>query len=204
MYGKYKMKSNRESRNALIALVMGDGYLEKNGACVVSHSIYYEEYVQWKVKFLKSVGLKCSFDTIEKPCPMYKMYISVTKFGKLLRHIMYKNNTKSYFSRKLLNRLEAVHIAMLYMDKGCISSKKKDGVVYKNELIINTHTTKENNQILIDYFKEEWDVQFGQVFNRGSYRLKCGTKEARKFISIVEPFASQVSCMRHKLNVKSS
>ena len=69
-------------------------------------------------------------------------------------------------------------------------------------MILNTHLTKENNQIIIDYFNQRWNIKFTQVKNRGLYRLRCGTQEARKFIKIVEPYVSQVESMSHKLKVK--
>lgn len=74
------------------------------------------------------------------------------------------------------------------MDDGGLSQKKRNGKVHANDLILNTHLSKEENQVIIDYFKEEWDIHFTQIKNKNRYRLRCGTREARKFISIVEPY----------------
>ena len=87
------------------------------------------------------------------------------------------------------------------MDDGGLSQKKRNGAVYANELMLNTCTTRSNNDVLIKYFLEVWDIKFTQVLNRGHYRLRCGTKEARKFIALVKPYVSEVASMQHKLNV---
>jgi hypothetical protein len=114
---------------------------------------------------------------------------------------MYKEGRKDFYKRKLLNRLSPLHLAIWYMDDGSVSQKRHNGKIHASDLVLNTHTTKENNQVIIDYFKEVWDIRFTPAKNRGSYRIRCSTKEARKFLSIVYPYVSQVSCMRHKLNI---
>jgi hypothetical protein len=126
-----------------------------------------------------------------------------TRWGKLLRKVMYLDGKKNIYQRKLLNRLSPIHLAIWYMDDGGLSQKKKNGVVHANDLMINTHTTKENNQIIIDYFQEVWGIKFTQCLNKGHYRLRCGTKEARKFLDIIREYVSQVPSMAHKLNIKS-
>lgn len=67
---------------------------------------------------------------------------------------------------------------------------------------ISTCTTKHDTQILIDYFKEIWDISF-YMFHEGhkedSYSLCCGTKEGVKFINIVKPYVLQVPSMIHKI-----
>ena len=49
----------------------------------------------------------------------------------------------------MLNRLNALGIAIWYMDDGGLSQKKRNGVVHANELMLNTGLSKENNQIII-------------------------------------------------------
>lgn len=131
----------------------------------------------------------------------FRFGIRTTDFTKVLRRVLYTPQ-KNIYNRKLLNRLNSTHIAIWYMDDGGLSQKRRGGRILSNELMLNTHTSKENNQILIDYFREVWGVRFNQYKNGGHYRLACGTKEARKFISIVKPSMIDIKCMKHKLNVK--
>ena len=52
------------------------------------------------------------------------------------------------------------------MDDGGLSQQKdKDGHVKANELMLNTGLQKEDNQIIINYFKEVWNIHFTQVKN---------------------------------------
>ena len=56
--------------------------------------------------------------------------------------------------------------------------------------------------IFIDYFKNVWGIQFSQCKNRSVYRLRCGTKEARKFADIVKPYVIANPELHYKLNIK--
>ena len=199
------MKFNVDSRNAILSVILGDGYLGKNGYGTIKHCAAQLDFLKWKVDFLKRNGVKCSEPQYKdnNGFDSYLVHINTTRWGKFLRKFLYKDGYKNIYNRKLLNRLNAEHIAIWYMDDGGLSQKKRDGVVHANELILNTHTTKENNQVLIDYFKEVWGIQFSQVKNKGHYRLRCGTKEARKFLNIVREYVSQIPSMAHKLNIKS-
>lgn len=199
------MKFNKNSRNALLSVILGDGYLAKDGSGRMLHCSAQKDFLEWKVKYLRSEGVKCSDVTYKNNSGFdaYSAYINTSRWGKLLRSVLYKDGRKNIYNRKLLNRLSPVHIAIWYMDDGGLSQKKQNGVVHANDLILNTHTTKENNQVIIDYFLDVWNIRFTQVLNRGHYRLRCGTKEARKFLEIVREYVSQVPSMAHKLNIKS-
>ena len=69
--------------------------------------------------------------------------------------------------------------------------------------MLNTGLQKEENQIIIDYFKKVWDIQFTQVKNNSVYRLRCGTKEAKKFADIVKPYVIQNPELVYKIQIKN-
>ena len=54
-----------------------------------------------------------------------------------------------------------------------------------------------NNKI-IDYFQKNWNVKWNLNLNKGKYRLRCSTREGRKFLNIVRPIVSQINCMQYK------
>ena len=100
----------------------------------------------------------------------------------------------------MLNKLNKLAIAIWYMDDGCLSAKRRKGKINAWQLLINTYISKEDNQVIIDYFKETWDIQFNLNKHRDLYRLRCGTKEARKFIKIVKPYIyDKIKCMEYKV-----
>jgi hypothetical protein len=201
VYGEI-MKITEKYRDLIAFMLIGDGYVDKNGSMSVLHCERQEDYVRWKAKLIKPLLTKSGvFYKQNGVNGAYMFRIKCSYYTKLLRRILYTPK-KDITNRKLLDRLNSLGLAIWYMDDGGLSQKKRNGVVHANELMLNTHLTKSENQILIDYFKDKWNISFTQVKNKGWYRLRCGTKEARKFIKIVYPYVSQVPSMAHKLNVK--
>ena len=86
------------------------------------------------------------------------------------------------------------------MDDGSLCKKVRNGKIHAWDLYLNTYLTKEENQVIIDYFKEVHAISFGQVKNNGTYRLRCGTKEARKFIKLIEKHI--IPSMKYKIEMK--
>lgn len=215
-----KTKFNKESRSLLIGLLLGDGTIcmnHKTKGCFmkVHQGRHQKEYTEWKAKKMDECGIEHS-GVIE-----YKTKTNFTKgeawsnyvcrlkgcmFIKVLRRVIYKNNIKQ-FSRKLLNRVDALGLAIWYMDDGSLNFKKhtnKDGskVIHGLFLRISTCLPKEQAQLYIDWLREEWDVNFYMVHEgkkKDSYSLCCGTNEAIKFINIVKNYVNEVPSMKYKI-----
>lgn len=206
-YGAYNlMKTTKETRDLVVYMALGDGYINKSGYLSMRHCLEQKDYIWWKYNLLKGkVSLVEPYYVSNNGYGSYEMRTRNTRFIKLYRKIIYRRNgKKDIANRKLLNKLTPLGLAIWYMDDGGLSQKKDaNGNIKANDLMINTHLSKEDNQIIIDYFSDVWDIKFSQVKNRGHYRLRCGTKEARKFIKIVLPYVSQVPSMAHKVNVKA-
>lgn len=195
---------NRE-RAILLGLAIGDGCLYSNrGHCgiTIKHSIKQKAYLEYKCELLHSVigGSKPKIHEIDNNgYPGVYFSKGNNKAFRLLRKTLYQNNEKM-ISRVILDRLNDLSIALWYMDDGNLSMKKRNGKIHARELFLNTHIEKDKNQIIIDYFLEKYNVKFTQVKNRGSYRLRCGTTEAMKFIEIVKPYI--IESMHYKIDMK--
>jgi hypothetical protein len=121
-------------------------------------------------------------------------------FTKVLRRVIYKPN-KQIGNRKMLNRLGALGVAIWFMDDGHINHRKDFSIYIK----IATCLSKEENQVIIDYFRETWNVHFYTFSEgRGSYSICCGTESAIKFIEIVKPYVSQIPSMAYKITYNIS
>ena len=191
------MKINKKSRNLVLSMALGDGYVNPKGFLSVRHSEVQKEYAEWKRQLLKSNGINVT-ELYTHPNNGYGAYEFRTythQFIKGIRKFLY-TPSKNIGNRKVLNQLTPLGLAIWYMDDGGLAQKKRNGKIYANELMLNTLLSKEENQIIIDYFKEVWGINFSQCKNRGRYRLRCGTREARKFISIIKPYVEQVECMK--------
>ena len=203
-----KTKITKESRNLLIALLLGDGTISNNNVFKLSHCKEQRDYLEWKIEQLKEAGLRnnglkeyVSVNGYNIGKKVYYTQLNIIPFIKVLRRVFYKPY-KKLGNRKLLNRLDAKGIAIWYMDDGHINYRKTNGKVHGFYIKIATCIPKEELQIIIDYFKEVWDIEF-YTFHEGkkenSYSLCCGTKEGIKFINIVKPYVEQVPSMIHKI-----
>lgn len=208
-----KTKINKESRNLLIAMLLGDGTICSNYVFKLSHGDKQKEYLEWKIKQLNEHGIRnnglksytstCGFNLGKT---VYYTQLSVIPFIKTLRRVCYKPY-KILGNRKLLNRLDAKGIAIWFMDDGQLASKKREGIIRGFYIKISTCLPKDQVQVIIDYFKEEWNVSF-YMFHEGkkedSYSLCCGTKEGRKFLDIVSPTIREIPSMLYKIQFNKS
>lgn len=203
-----KSKFTKESRNLLIGMLLGDGTISNNNVFKLAHSTEQKDYLEWKIIQLKeaairNTGIKSYISSrgYNKGSEVLYTQLNIIPFIKVLRRVVYKNGKKT-FSRKLLNRLDAKGIAIWFMDDGHINIRKDKGRPCGFYIKISTCEPKDEVQTIIDFFKEQWNINF-YMFHEGkkkdSYSLCCGTREGLKFIELVKPYVSQVPSMIHKI-----
>ena len=203
-----KTKFNKESRNLLIGLLIGDGTISNNNVIKITHCEAQKDYLEWKINQLKSCGIRnngiksyIKTKGFNIGVPVYYTQLNTIPFIKVLRRVFYKRK-KIIGNRKLLNRLSAKEIAIWYMDDGHINIRKDKGRPCGFYIKISTCEPKQEVQTIIDYFKEQWNINF-YMYHEGkkedSYSLCCGTKEGLKFIDIIKPYVLQVPSMIHKI-----
>lgn len=203
-----KTKFNKESRNLLIGLLIGDGTISNNNVFKIAHCEAQKDYLEWKINQLKSCGIRnngiksyIKTKGFNIGVPVYYTQLNTIPFIKVLRRVFYKGK-KIIGNRKLLNRLSAKEIAIWYMDDGHINIRKDKGRPCGFYIKISTCELKQEVQTIIDYFKEQWNINF-YMYHEGkkedSYSLCCGTKEGLKFIDIIKPYVLQVPSMIHKI-----
>ena len=106
-----KTKFNKEGRNLLIGLLIGDGTICSNNVFKLSHSLSQKEYLEWKIKLLNEYAIKnngikeytssCGYN-IGKG--VVYTQLKIIPFIKVLRRIFYKPK-KIIANIKMLNRL---------------------------------------------------------------------------------------------------
>jgi hypothetical protein len=204
-----KTKITKESRNLLIALLLGDGTICNNNVFKLAHCEAQKEYLEWKIKqlnqhALRNSGIKSYIKTkgYNINVPVYYTQLNIIPFIKVLRRVCYKHK-KIIGNRKLLNRLDKRGLAIWYMDDGHLNIRKdKEGRPMGFYIKISTCEPKHEVQVIIDYFKEIWGINFYMIHEgrkEDSYSLCCGTKEGLKFISLVKPYIEQVPSMLYKI-----
>lgn len=184
----------------ILFLTIGDGYIS-NKTFEILHCGKQLEYLKWKRNLLIKAGMDCS-DIKFKNNGGFPAYRFRTKSYDWIMHFKEKFYPRKNINIDLLKELNPLGLAIWYMDDGGLSQKKRNGNIIANDLMLNTGLSKDENQIIIDYFLEYWNIKFSQVKNNNCYRLRCGTKEARKFADIVKPYIKDIKCMHYKINIK--
>ena len=200
---------NKNNKGILIGMIIGDGYLSQRkdkrwnytqNSIQISHCIKQKEYLEHKSELLLSIfgGKKPNVNEFNNNgypgCRMMKTH----KYFRVLYKLLYPNKNK-VISRNVLNYLNPQGIALWYMDDGNLVTKRRNGKIHAYELRINTYLSYEENKVITDYFSEVWDINFTIVKDKGKTKIRCGTREARKFISIIKPFI--IPCMQYKIDI---
>lgn len=129
-------KLSKEQKSLLIGLLLGDGTISSNCVFKLSHSEAQREYLEWKVGLLDVHGIKnngvkeyissCGYNTGKKV--LYSQ-MSLNPTIKALRRTVY--TPKKHITRKLLNWITPLGLAIWYMDDGCINvntSKQRSSI----------------------------------------------------------------------------
>lgn len=178
----------KEHRSLLIALALGDGYIDKSGGIILYHSESQQQYVEYKhalINQYQSVELKTRTSNNTK---QYGFRIPATKYSKLLRRILYPDGVK-VISTRILNRLDLVGLGIWWMDDGSCSTKrnKNTGNIKATVSTLSTQLRIVDNQIIIDWFMTKYGIRFGQRKMKNQHALICGTQEGRKLAALLSP-----------------
>lgn len=200
-------KLSKEQKSLLIGLLLGDGTISSNYVFKLSHSEAQKEYLEWKVGLLDAHGIKnngikeyissCGYNTGKKV--LYSQ-MSLNPTIKALRRTVY--TPKKHITRRLLNWLTPIGLAIWYMDDGCINvntSKQRSSI--QHTIKIATCVDLDTAQVVIDYFKEVWDVQFRPFKEgKGTYSIASSTEsDCAAFIQIIRPYIEQVPSLLYKI-----
>lgn len=196
MSRKIVKKLSKEQKSLLIALLIGDGTISSNYVFKLSHSEHQLEFLKWKVELLNELGIKnngikeyistCGYNIGKKV--LYSQ-MSINPTIKALRRTIY--TPKKTINRNLLNWLTPQGIAIWYMDDGHINvntSSQRSSI--QHTIKIATCVDEITANMIIQYFKEVWDVDF-RLFKEGKGTFSIATsceKDCEKFIHIVKPY----------------
>lgn len=207
MSRKIKKKLSKEQKSLLIGLLIGDGTISSNYVFKLSHSAEQKEYLEWKVNLLNKLGIKnngikkyintCGYN-IGKEVLYSQM--SVIPTIKALRKTVYI--PKKTITRRLLNWLTPLEIAIWYMDDGHINvntSKQRSSI--QHTIKIATCVDESTIGMIIQYFLDVWNIKF-RKFPEGkeAFSLASSSEEDySKFVNLVKPFVEQVPSMLYKI-----
>ena len=215
---------NSIDRGALVGMSIGDGSLtyrvrynkDKNGeakykyidsSLIIGHSIKQKEYCEHKRDKVHSIfgGKKNKLSRVKHTLSNNKTYQGVrfqktAKYFRTLHRRLYNEEGKKYITRKVLNYLTPEGIAYWFMDDGSGSvNKNKEGKVTSIFARISTYVSEEEADTIIEYFKEEWDLDCrkGYCKKTGLYLHRFNTNAFVKLANLIEPYI--IPSMRYKI-----
>lgn len=102
---------------------------------------------------------------------------------------LYCGGRKKMVSRSYLNSLTPISLAVWYMDDGSFGKYSKGGD-YGSCYLHTQGFTLEENECIVSYFKEVWNVCFKIKFDPRckKYFLKAGFSDSERFLQIVSPY----------------
>lgn len=195
----YQTNNKKNKRAVLLGMAIGDGYITNSKnykALVIRHCEKQEEYLLFKKRLLEDIFQGRTIST-RKVQNGIQIAIGDNKLFRIYRKWLYPNNVK--YIPNVLKFLDVSSIALWYMDDGSLTAKKREGKIHGYELTLNTYVSQEENQIIINWFIEKFSIRFTQTKGKGRYRLRMGTKEAKKFISLIKPYIHP--SMFYKINL---
>ena len=200
-------KLSKEQKSLLVGLLLGDGTISSNYVFKLSHSEAQREFLEWKIDLLNKFGFKnngvkeyistCGYNKGNKV--LYSQ-MSLNPTIKALRRTVY--TPKKHITRRLLNWQTPIVLAIRNMDDGCKNvntSKQRSSI--QHTIKIATCVDLDTAQVVIDYFKEVWDVQFRPFKEgKGTYSIASSTEsDCAAFIQIIRPYIEQVPSLLYKI-----
>ena len=185
----------KEEKVLLLAMVLGDGHIRPEVAELsITHGEAQKQYLEYKAELVsraisKPITITSRESKIgDKAFTGYR-FSCTHRFFRVLRKRCYYDNRDAKFDLSQLNKLSPQALAIWYMDDGSLYAKKRNGKIHAYELTISCCATREqDSQNIVNFFKEKYGIAFSIKRNKGLFSVRCGTREAAKFLEIVKPF----------------
>lgn len=210
-------KFNSLSQNELSVIMgglLGDSsYSKKNNHIVFAHSINQKDYLEWKHKLLERISNPIHISKKGKSIITGEDLFGVnfcTKRGKdinpdysHIRKIIFNDCGKKTVSRKWLNMLTPLSLAVWWMDDGCLSvHKDKKGAISRYGKLSTHGFSLEEQYIIKNYFKAVWDIDVKITPEKNSFFLRFTVPNLKKLFSIIYSYVIQIPSMIYKIDMK--
>jgi hypothetical protein len=200
---------SKNVRDIILGSLLGDGSLAinpkyKSPRFSFRHSIKQKEYFFWKVEMLKEIsGESCYWlqGSEKKPdgwgTAKYRFQSKVLSSLTEIYNLTHKrvSGTKVRVTRKWLNQLSPLSLAIWWQDDGSLVSDSRQGVICTDGFSL------EEVEIIHQYFKKvlNIDTKIGRVSNQEKYRIWIrSSEELKKFLRIIIPHV-YVKSMLYKI-----
>ena len=189
---------SKNVRDIILGSLLGDGSLAinpkyKSPRFSFRHSVKQKEYFFWKVEMLKEIcGESCYWlqGSEKKPdgwgTAKYRFQSKALSSLTEIYNLTHKrvSGTKVRVTRKWLNQLSPLSLAIWWQDDGSLVSDSRQGVICTDGFSF------EEIEIIHQYFKKVLNIEtkIGRVSNQDKYRIWIrSSEELKKFLRIIIP-----------------
>lgn len=188
-------------KQIILGGLLGDSSIN-NKNVQFSQSIKQKEYLLWKAKQFNK-DIKYTNNTFnEKKYPRCYFYYYIKnediQFYSFICKNLYSKNRKK-ISLKYLNALNALALAIWWMDDGsiCLSKRNRYGKLATECFNYEEHI------LMKKYFKEKWDINVQIKFEKNKYYfLRFNVTELKKLISIIYQYVCEIPSMIYKIDLQ--
>lgn len=196
---------SQEQQQIILGGLLGDSYYNKKRQIIkFSHSMKQEEYLEWKYSFFDSVDVSKFYFRHYKEGYENKSFEFKNinhKFDNLyvfLKKHLYSNCGRKKISLKYLKQIDALGLAVWWMDDGCLSIHKGN----RYGKLCTECFNYEEHILLKKYFKDTWGIDVNIKIEKGKYYfLHFNVCALKKLISIIYKYVTMVPSMIYKIDL---
>lgn len=200
---KEKLSLLPEELEVIYGGLLGDSHLRKGRNEInFAHSINQSEYLHWKWGKLEMISNKIyEIDSNGFKQERFNSFINEKDYRHLYL-LTYNHHTgKKTVTRKWLNLLTPLSLAIWWMDDGCLSVCK--GNRYGK---LCTHSfSYEEHLIIQKYFKTVWNIDIQIKLEKNKYYFcRLNVENLKKLFNIIYPYIFENPNMMYKIDLKYS
>ena len=196
---------SQEQQQIIFGGLLGDSYYNRKTKIIkFSHSIKQEEYLNWKYSFFNATDVSKFYFRYYKEGYENKSFEFKNKSGVLddlylfLNKNLYSNDGRKKISLKYLKQLDALGLAIWWMDDGCLSVHKGN----RYGKLCTECFNYEEHILLQKYFKDIWGINVNIKVEKGKYYfLHFNVHALKKLISIIYKYVTMIPSMIYKINL---
>ena len=182
----------------LLACCLGDGYLSPRGTLSIIHQQKQKEYLEYKASlFNKENSIRYQNNHGYDAYAFRKGTFNNIDNGKEIRKKLYGVMGHKYYSDDIVKEIDEFCIAILYCDDGSLIPKKHNGVIHAYNLTISLYASYEECERMVNRIRELFNVNFRICKDKNKFLIRCGTKEARKFIPQIKKYIPNFKCFEN-------
>ena len=200
------MTENKSFNSVIIGTVLGDSSLifgDRNKNCRIDfcHCLKQKEYFFWKIKLLEEFGIYGNhsfYNGCAGNYPKFRYSSHVdTRLTELYESLYQFRKTsdkkRKCVKKKALNKLDDLGLAIWFMDDGY---NNKD----RNYMHLATYCfTKIDNEKIRQWLNIKYDIKNTKIYRRKDKYFLVWYEDAPKIRGIIEPYVSEIECMRYKI-----